>query len=277
MTTLPPSTSGPIQRVDVTMPYNVPSWRPWQALTQAEYNQISANNAWDPNVLYVVTPQRVFLGGKEVWPGPFEGGIVSVSNGFGAQANPVQDIPLTTAGSLVVAFTSNRPTGVTDSAGQTWQQAITPASGAPDCWYIENSAPISDVQFTGPGHANGAWRVFEVAGVATEDSLDTVLQTVPGTGLITTVNADARALAFAVIYDWGQVVVPTGRPSAPWQDHGDLVHTAGINTYNMLAATRLMEGGTTDNAVWTGTLGIDSVGIGITFRTVATDITPVTP
>ena len=223
MTQLP--THGRITAGPVVMPRNVASWRPWRALTQAEFNEIQAEGAWDPDVLYVVTPQRVMLGGHETWPGPWDGGVVHVTSGTANAANFNQVIPTTTEGNLVIAITATAGThhagaitGVSDDAGQTWAYATGGAS-APDitginCWYRADSAPISQVNWASTAAVVRAWWVIEIAGAGALDSVSPIGSGNPSGYPDVIHTVVHRSLVFAAVHR-SQPSAATSRPGPP--------------------------------------------------------------
>lgn len=253
----------------VVMAKNIPLWRPWQALTQAEYNAMKASGAWDPNTLYVITPQRVYFGGTEVWPGPWEGGIVNVTSGVSASVNPSQVIPTTTAGNLIVAVvpraTGNAdtgPTAVTDSAGQTWTRAAAvpgTAGHAISIWYRADSAPINSVTFTMPALLAGWW-IIELAGMENANVLDETTGWAasysPSAPISLTVNHPS--VVFAAFHGWSNAVNDLRpnqqRPDPPWHNFADVVTDDGViqSGRPRVAALAMIhvEGGATAQASW---------------------------
>jgi hypothetical protein len=167
-------------------------WRPWVALSQAQYNAMQPED-FHPDILYIVGATRIYQGETNVFPPPFGGGIVNMTEAASGVASFPVTIPTTTPGNLLIVHASGGGLGaniatITDAAGQTWKLLDVGVSAA-QVYYIEGSAAISQINFTWPTVANRSMRVFEVAGIADTNALDTntpVANSGPG---VTTVTA----------------------------------------------------------------------------------------
>jgi hypothetical protein len=286
----------PPQRITaatVQMRRNLLAWRPWTALTQAQFNALQASGGWDPDTLYVITPQRVFYGGKEVWPGPWDGGIVNMTTGQSSTANPVATIPTTEAGNLVVLIhiaatvntTANQVSAVTDSANQTWRRAIDGGHTATystqvGIWYAENSAAIDTVRLTASAATRAYW-IFEVSGIQTADCLDGAYGdfiSPAASGANLSITAASRSVVFAVVHTQhptsGTQVTLTRLPDEPWQNF-DVLPTIGGRVGS--AVQDLAEGGATVTASWYADANVFWGRAIAAFRTVATEFVPPPP
>lgn len=288
------------QQVRVTMPRNVPMWRPFQPLTQAEYNTLAANNAFDPNTLYAITPARVMLGGREVWPGPWPGGIEHITTSTFSAARTVA-IPLTTAGNLLVVIrhgaaggtiggngnTGTYLTGVTDSAAQTWTNAtpglVGNAGGQPSqvqCFYRQDSAAVDSVTFSGGGSTPTLVRIFEISDMAS-DAFDTAQA--GGMPFQQRANVVATPTFRSMVFAALTTNHPAEQPEEPFQAYPDsppwtnfdtlpVPGSIGAGTPNPQAVCSMtvIDGGQTAAALWEFGITRHYGSMFAAFRTVAT-------
>ena len=105
------------------------------------------------------------------------------SAGATGTTSPVTATRTTTTGSLLVALLSRSSatdafTGVTDTAGNTWQQAVfAPTSGTVgrrvEIWYCQNATSVTSVSAAFSATQTAAITLHEFAGVATSGALVT--------------------------------------------------------------------------------------------------------
>jgi hypothetical protein len=277
------TTQWPPYRVDVIARGGVPQWRPWKALTQAEYNAIQSGGDWDPNTLYVVTPQRVMHGGSEVWPGTFDGGLVSATMAQNSVANPNIVIPTTSPGNLVAVIVhrwgggaTNPITGVTDSAGQTWKNAgwgyAAATTSGIHLWYLEGSAAIDSVTVTTAANAL-SMTVVEVAGIVPANALDVKVPDGASAGInpavVLSPSQRSFMLAAVGLPNVAGLTVPE-RPDPPWHNLDDV----GIPAQQPIrvAAGAVVEGGATGVASWTFGPSGTCYFVGAAFRAITADV-----
>jgi hypothetical protein len=265
--------------VDVQVATGLPAWRPWRALTQAEYNALQASGAWDRSTLYVVTPQRVMNGGSEVWPGPWDGGIVTVNQGQTVVANPVLDIAISTAGNLLVLVfnrgTNYGPTGVTDNLGQPWKQAWPGPTNSGlaanvrgvGMWYCEGSASVNQVHVTAAA-APGFYRVFELSGIVESDALDAATGVTGVTSGGVTPSSRCYVLCTHMAATANPPPSQTNLPdSPPWTNFGQIPMADIASPSLVNDAGGVFEGGQPAIATWQPYTGM---AIAAAFRTVTT-------
>jgi hypothetical protein len=278
-----------ITAATVTMPRNIPLWRPFQPLTQAQYNALVASGGFDPNTLYAVTPKRVMLGGQEIWPGPWDGGVVNVASGVSPTSALTLDVPISTAGNLLVACfhrsqTGNGVTAITDTAQQTWvragQQMGSPR-GNSDCWYCVNAASINRIVVSG-GASPTACRYLELEGLSqATDVVDSVTGYVSGVinAGVVPVAAEVTSPSFVVFTATGEradVTASVITGGVGWQTF-DYLQTPlpGTGGYHGgFTAVRHAQAGEVVTGTWTTTPTIGSyLGmLAVAFRTATVPI-----
>lgn len=255
-------------RVDVSVDRNVLRWRPWVVLSQAQYNAMDPGD-FDPGTLYVVAPQRVYQGPNALYPPPYGAGIISATRGNVVNgANPVQTIPTTTPGNLVVLILASRISvvatiaSVTDSANQIWKQAVSTgqvgsnAFSAIQCWYYENSVAIDSVRLTAASSIR-AWWVCEVGGIAQSDALDNTSASSGGGLAAQSITVERRSLVVHAV-NRASAALPVNRPSG-WNALDDW--GTYYDDVSAFVAYRVAEIGATVAAQWSFPAGATATGM----------------
>jgi hypothetical protein len=211
----------------VTYPGTIPIRQPWVALSQAAFNQMNPEDL-NPSTLYIVGATRIYQGPTNVFPPPFGGGLVNVTDALIASNNPVIPIPSVTVGNLVVIMgnlQSTLTTAISDSAGQVWQQigsSVGTGNGSQisGAWYCEGSAAITDVRISAVSSLARAVRIMEFAGIAQTNALDVwdAIGTASGfTSFSATVTPNSHCVVVAnLVRGQSMNIAVTANPDSPW-------------------------------------------------------------